>query len=132
MTKDLRIRAGQHTLAGIKPSNDDSCGLYIPEGGLLHSKGIAAIVADGVSGSAQGRVAAETCVQGFLSDYYSTPESWSVKTSCQRVLTALNRWLYGQGQHTFEGEHELVTTLSARPPGPLNPRRAAPGVAPDP
>lgn len=113
MATVLRIRAGQHTEAGIKASNEDSCGLYVPDGGLLRSKGIAAILADGVSGSSQGRVAAETCVQGFLSDYYSTPESWTVKTSCQRVLTALNHWLYGQGQHTFGGGHELVTTLSA-------------------
>ncbi|MDH5765979.1 MAG: bifunctional protein-serine/threonine kinase/phosphatase, partial [Gammaproteobacteria bacterium] len=31
-----------------------------------------------------------------FSDYYSSPESWTVKTSGAKVLTALNSWLYGK------------------------------------
>ncbi|MBI4083292.1 MAG: bifunctional protein-serine/threonine kinase/phosphatase [Candidatus Lambdaproteobacteria bacterium] len=113
MASQLRIRAGQWSQAGTKPSNEDSCGLKLVGGNLLATKGIAGVIADGVSGSGGGRIAAETTVQGFLSDYYSTPESWTVKTSCEKVLSALNRWLYGQGQQMLGGEHDLVTTLSA-------------------
>ena len=48
-------------------------------------------------GAGEGRHAAEACVQGFLSDFYSTPDTWSVRTAGEKVLTALNRWLHGQG-----------------------------------
>ena len=99
MNTALAIDAGQYSSAGLKENNEDACGIRIPDEPLLTTKGIAAVIADGVSSSAGGREASETCVQGFLNDYYSTPESWVVKTSGQRVLGALNRWLHGQGQH---------------------------------
>ena len=59
---DLSVKAGQHSEAGIKESNDDSCGIRIPEGPLLVSKGIAAVIADGMSGCEAGREAADACV----------------------------------------------------------------------
>jgi serine/threonine protein phosphatase PrpC len=113
MAKRLRIQAGQCSQAGVKPVNEDSCGVHMGEGSLRITKGVAAIIADGVSSSGGGRVAAETCVQGFLADYYSTPESWTVKTSGEKVLSALNGWLSGQSQHSAGGERSLATTLSA-------------------
>ena len=42
-------------------------------------KGIAAVIADGVSSAEADARPAELCVQSFLSDYYSTPDSWAVK-----------------------------------------------------
>ncbi len=112
MSEHLSISTGQCSKAGVKESNEDSLGLLIPKSGLLRTKGIAAIVADGVSSSAAGREASESCVQGFLSDYYSTPESWTTKTSVRKVLGALNRWLYGQGIRRYDSHMGLVTTLS--------------------
>ncbi len=91
-----RLRVGQHSAAGPKPTNEDSCGIRVPEGGAALWKGVAAVVADGVSAAEAGKEAAEACVQGFLGDYYSTPDSWSVKHAAGQVITALNRWLYGQ------------------------------------
>ncbi len=113
MNTALAIDAGQYSSAGLKENNEDACGIRIPDEPLLTTKGIAAVIADGVSSSAGGREASETCVQGFLNDYYSTPESWVVKTSGQRVLGALNRWLHGQGQHKYRSAHGMITTLSA-------------------
>lgn len=113
MTSILAIRAGQYSEKGVKPTNEDASGIRIPQEPLLTTKGVAAVIADGVSGSAGGREAAEACAQGFLSDYYSTPESWTVKTSGQRLLGALNRWLYGQGCRRFDTESGMITTLSA-------------------
>jgi len=110
---ELVVRAGQATDAGAKASNEDCIGLRIPEGTLLTMKGIAAVVADGVSSAEAGREASESCVQGFLSDYFSTPEAWSVKRSAAAVLTAQNRWLYGQGHGVFEAHKGYVTTFSA-------------------
>lgn len=113
MSGSLIISASQSSLAGRKPHNEDSIGILVPEGPLLLSKGITAIIADGVSGSADGRQASELCVQGFLHDYYSTPESWTVKTSGLKVLGALNRWLYGQGIRQYSSCMGLATTASA-------------------
>jgi serine/threonine protein phosphatase PrpC len=108
----LVVSAGQCSAAGAKPVNEDACGIRIPGEPLLLTKGIGAVIADGVSGSEAGREASETCVQGFLADYYATPESWSVKTSVEKVLGSLNRWLYGQGQREHGSARGLVTTLS--------------------
>ncbi len=112
MSATLKISSGQHSEAGIKDSNDDACGIRVPDAALLNTKGIAAVIADGMSGSEAGKEAAEACVSGFLADYFSTPESWRTETSGEKVLTALNRWLYGQGHREYESAHAMVTTLS--------------------
>ena len=112
MAATLKVTTGQYSLAGAKAVNEDSCGIYVPEGTPLITKGLAAVIADGMSGSDAGREAAEACVLGFLSDYYSTPESWSVKKSSGKVLSALNHWLYGQGQRVYGSSRGMVTTLS--------------------
>jgi len=109
---ELSVIAGQHSEAGIKESNDDSCGIRIPVGPSLSAKGIAAVIADGMSGSEAGREAADACVQGFLSDYFSTPDSWTVETSGEKILAALNRWLYSQSHQQYGTSRGLVTTLS--------------------
>ena len=113
MSQSLSIEAASASLAGVKPQNEDACGIQIAEGTLLETKGIAAVIADGMSGSDAGREASRACVSGFLADYFSTPESWTVKTSAQKILSALNHWLYGQGQRRFQSYKGLVTTLSA-------------------
>lgn len=113
MTSQLGIDASQYSEKGIKPHNEDACGIRVPEGTLLTTKGIAVAIADGVSSAEAGREAAEVCIKGFLGDYFSTPESWTVKTSGQKVLGALNRWLYGQGQSGFGSAQGMLTTFSA-------------------
>ncbi len=112
MSSTLTIASGQYSTAGVKESNDDACGVRVPDAALLNTKGIAAVIADGMSGSEAGKLAAEAGVSGFLSDYFSTPESWSTETAGAKVLSALNRWLYGQGHREYESAHAMVTTLS--------------------
>lgn len=109
----LQVRAAQASRAGRKPENEDALGIRLPEAHAVQGKGIALAIADGVSGSGEGRRAAEVSVQGFLADYYATPDSWSVKTSGFRVLAALNRWLYGQGQQYTQAHQGFLTTFSA-------------------
>ncbi len=108
----LKFSLGQSTFAGVKSDNEDSIGIRIPEGHLLTTKGAVAIIADGVSAAEAGKEASDTCVTSFLSDYFSTPEAWTVKKSTQQVLNALNRWLYGQGQRFLQAEKGYVCTLS--------------------
>ncbi|MBV1961714.1 MAG: protein kinase [Immundisolibacteraceae bacterium] len=109
----LEISVGQFSDAGVKPVNEDAIGLHVPEEPLLTNKGMVAVIADGMSGAADGAKASRVCVSNFLSDYYSTPDSWSVKSSAVKILTALNRWLYSQGQSIYGSSHGLVSTLSA-------------------
>jgi serine/threonine protein phosphatase PrpC len=112
MTATLQVIAAQHSAAGIKKANDDACGIRIPRGIELNNKGIAAVIADGMSGSDAGKEAAEACVTGFLADYFTTPDSWSTETAAGKILAALNRWLYAQGQQQFASTKGMVTTLS--------------------
>src|SRR5262245_51064075 len=108
----LRLNVGQHSVAGVKERNEDAIGIRIPDGNLLATKGAAAVIADGVSAAEAGREASHTCVSNFLSDYFATPESWSVKLSAQRVLAALNRWLYSCGQGIHDNRRGYITTMS--------------------
>ncbi len=109
----LKANHGSYSIAGVKKQNEDACGIVIPEEPLLTTKGIAAVVADGMSASDDGKQASEGCVKSFLSDYFSTPETWSVKNSGQKILSALNRWLHGQGQRQYQSNKGMVTTISA-------------------
>jgi len=105
---------GQATNAGVKPRNEDSLGIRIPsDSNQLTGKGIAAVIADGVSAAEAAREAADLCVLGFLNDYYSTPEPWQVKTAGQRVITALNRWLFAEGQSFRDEGRGFVCAMSA-------------------
>lgn len=112
MANKLIVSAGQYSQAGIKAQNEDCCGIRMPEGMDLTHKGIVAITADGVGSSEAGKEASEYCVQGFIADYYSTPMSWGVKTSAERIIHSLNSWLYSQGQRRYESELSLASTLA--------------------
>lgn len=97
---------------GDKQENADAADAMVPDGELRLTKGIAAAVADGMSSSEGGKEASQVAVTGFLTDYFSTPESWTVKTSVTRILGALNRWLYSQGQIRHDSARGMVTTFS--------------------
>ncbi|MAT52372.1 MAG: serine/threonine protein kinase [Porticoccaceae bacterium] len=113
LTTGLRVTVGQHTSAGVKPVNEDAIGICVPEGSSRVTKGVVAVIADGVSASEAGQEASQTAVSSFLSDYYSTHDTWSVETSASKVLNALNRWLYGQGQQYASADKGYVSTFSA-------------------
>ena len=116
MSPQLHITAGQCSDKGCKPLNQDFHALMTPREPLLSSKGIALALADGISSSEVSQVASETSIKGFLEDYYSTSESWSVKTSVQRVLHATNSWFYAQnrgGPYRYDIEKGYVCTFSA-------------------
>jgi serine/threonine protein phosphatase PrpC len=116
MARTLAVSVGQHSDKGRKEANQDFHGALIPKGPLLSLKGVAVALADGISSSPVSRVAAESAVGGFLSDYYCTSDSWSVKTSAQRVIAATNSWLHAQTRRSpylEEKDKGYVCTLSA-------------------
>ncbi len=108
----LKISIGSYSDKGIKARNEDFLGALIPGGAQLTHKGIAIAIADGMSGSDAGHEASHCCVASFLSDYYSTPDSWSVKQAGQKILSATNSWLYSQGQQRYQSTKGMVSTLS--------------------
>ncbi|MBR1255494.1 bifunctional protein-serine/threonine kinase/phosphatase [Bradyrhizobium sp. AUGA SZCCT0240] len=116
MPRELKISVGQYSDKGRKETNQDFHGVLIPAEPLLSLKGIAIVLADGISSSNVSRIAAESAVKGFLTDYYCTSESWSVRTSAQRVLEATNSWLHSQtrrSQYSYDRDRGYVCTLSA-------------------
>lgn len=113
LESSLKVSAAQRSEAGVKEDNEDCVGIRIPDQPDLTAKGVACVIADGVSAAEAGKEASETCVQNFLYDYYSTPDSWTVKTSAHKILTALNRWLYAQGQSYIDAQKGYITTFSA-------------------
>ncbi len=116
MTRKLIISTGQFSDKGRKDSNQDFHGLCIPKEPQLSSKGIVIAVADGISSSEVSHVASEAAVTGFLEDYYSTSETWSIKKSAERVLGATNSWLFAQtqqSQHRYDKDRGYVCTFTS-------------------
>ena len=74
MSRELKLSIGQHSDKGRKQTNQDFYGALIPEEPLLGLKGIAIVLADGISTSSVSPVASESAVKGFLTDYYCTSE----------------------------------------------------------
>jgi serine/threonine protein phosphatase PrpC len=112
----LKIALGQHSHRGRKEINQDFHGACIPDEPQLTAKGIAVALADGVSSSNVSQIASEATVKGFLDDYYCTSAAWSVRQSAQRVLMAINSWLYAQtrqSQYRYDQDRGYVCTLSA-------------------
>ncbi|WP_394752770.1 protein kinase [Crenothrix sp.] len=108
----LKASIGFATDKGIKADNEDFVGAIMPDEPQLTHKGIVAAIADGMSGSDAGKLASQSCVGSFLSDYYSTPDTWSVKQAGQKILSATNSWLYSQGQIRYQSAKGMVSTLS--------------------
>ncbi len=116
MSGTLAISVGQHSDRGRKEVNQDFHGASIPEEPLLSLKGVAVVLADEISSSKVSRIAAEAAVKSFLSDYYCTSDTWPVKTSAQRVISATNSWLHAQtrqSQYPHDHDKGYVCTLSA-------------------
>lgn len=111
----LSVSIGQATSAGQKTRNQDFHGALVPDGRALLFKGITIALADGISTSNVSGTASETIVKSLLSDYYSTPDAWTVKTSASRVISAANSWLHAQS--SFAGLSDVdrghVCTLAA-------------------
>ena len=111
----LALTIGQHSDKGRKEANQDFHGALLPDEPLRGSKGVAVALADGISSSEVGHLAAQFAVHSFLDDYYCTSEAWSVKTSALKTLAATNAWLYSQtqqGQGRFDKDRGHVCTFS--------------------
>lgn len=104
----LQLSFGEATATGPRTENQDAIRVVTPAPALAASKGYLLALADGVSQCADGGLAARATLQALALDYYSTPETWAVAQSLDRLLLAHNRWL-----QAGSGGQPLLTTLSA-------------------
>jgi protein phosphatase len=107
----LSVSIGQSSATGVRSHNEDFHGAATPVDEQLATKGILVAVADGVGGHAGGREAAEMTVRGLLSDYYATPETWSVPHALNQVLSPLNAWVRSHAAR-HRDMAGMATTLS--------------------
>ncbi len=115
MHKQLKLTIGQYSDKGRKENNQDFHDIRIPQEPQLSNKGIAIAIADGISSSEVSQVASKVSVTSFLNDYFSTPDTWSVKKSGQRVLASTNSWLNSQSrqsQYHYDKNRGYVCTFS--------------------
>ncbi|HND38817.1 protein phosphatase 2C domain-containing protein [Accumulibacter sp.] len=108
----MQVAVGHSSLTGRRARNEDFCGVATPTGAELANKGVIAAVADGIGGHRGGREAAEYTVRGLLSDYFATPDTWSVARAIETVSSALNRWVIAEANRNAELSG-MATTLSA-------------------
>ena len=109
----LTVSMGGYSTAGNREVNQDAFALKDPySDSEKRIKGIVACVADGVSCSDNGQQASHTSVTQFITDYYSTNNSWDVKQSASKVLNSLNTWLYQHNQNDLR-HNGLITTFSS-------------------
>lgn len=116
MGKELTISIGQYSEAGRKEVNQDFFGALTPVQPALSLKGIAIVLADGISSSQVSQIAAESTIKSFMTDYYCTSDTWSVKTSALRVIRATNSWLFAETKRNIEIDNMdrgYVCTMSA-------------------
>ncbi|PLY05983.1 MAG: protein kinase [Arcobacter sp.] len=116
MKNSLQVTIAQYSTKGTKEVNQDFHGIYVPNEHLLKYKGIAIALADGISSSQVSDIASKISVNSFLEDYYCTSQTWSVKKSVSRILTATNSWLYSQTKqsiHSSNKDKGYICTLSS-------------------
>lgn len=116
MKNILQVTIGQYSTKGNKEVNQDFHGISVPNEYLLKYKGIAIALADGISSSDVSDIASKISVNSFLEDYYCTSQTWSVKKSASRILTATNSWLYSQTKksiHSSNKDKGYICTLSS-------------------
>jgi protein phosphatase len=107
----LKFSIGESSLTGPRERNEDYAGIVTPTDAQLAIKGALVAVADGVSGNAGGREAAEMTVRTISADYYATPDTWQTHASLEKVINAANRWVLSQAAANRDMAG-MATTLS--------------------
>jgi len=105
----LQAMFGGYSCAGIKAENQDAFAVLVPKENDRVAKGVIACIADGVSSADKAAEASQLVVTQFISDYYSTPQTWSTQKSAAKVITSLNQWLYSQKSSVLDEDHYLLS-----------------------
>jgi len=109
----LEVAFGGYSIAGNKAENQDAFSAFIPKLSEVDSKGFVANIADGVSSASNAQEAAQLAVTQFIQDYYSTPQTWTVAKSAEKVLSSLNEWMYSKSEAFHNEDQQWLTTFSS-------------------
>ena len=116
MPRELKISVGQHSDKGRKETNQDFHGVLIPDEPLLSLKGIAIVLADGISSSSVSRVASEVGGQG-ISDRLLLHLGILVGADLGAARAGGDQFLAAfadrRSQYAYDKDRGYVCTLSA-------------------
>ncbi|GAA0859247.1 protein kinase domain-containing protein [Aliiglaciecola litoralis] len=124
MTKALQEQPNQSTalhvemacasIAGLKPVNEDAVNTQVPDNDHdLVNKGVCVVIADGVSSAEAGKQASQYSVETFLTEYFRTPDTWSVKHAGQKTLSSINLNLFKKSHAFTQQEKGFLCTFTA-------------------
>jgi serine/threonine protein phosphatase PrpC len=109
MSFDVDI--GYASRRGVRDANEDfAAALRAPEEEA--SRGLIAVIADGVSAGREGTIAAQTTAMSLLNDFFAAPATWETTVVLDRLISAQNAWLAGHNRRSPEGV-AAMTTLTA-------------------
>lgn len=111
-TAQLQTRVGFASEIGKRKNNEDYVATQTGNDRARVLSDIVAVIADGMGGGPGGRLAAETTTRGFLDAYFSLPETLGVDRAAAQALTAMNRWVHGQGAQDPQLKN-MATTFTA-------------------
>ena len=113
-THALRAALGGYSAAGRKARNDDAIVGQVPDDDYeRHLRGVVACIADGLSSARNADQAAQLAVLQFTRDFYSAPESWTVKNCSARLLASLNSWFHSQNRSGIAENAGFAATFTA-------------------
>ena len=94
----LHIGCVSNSARGQDQINEDYVGVMLGDLAARAARGSVIALADGVSGSRGGRVAAELSVRNFIDAYYGLPDSLAPGVAAARSLEAIHGWLHQIGR----------------------------------
>ncbi|OYX70611.1 MAG: protein phosphatase, partial [Brevundimonas sp. 32-68-21] len=94
----LEIAAGFATAQGPKADNQDFGGVHLGTPAEQREHGVVAVIADGVSGSKAGRMAAELTTRSFIDGYLDQNPLNGIAANGIKALRGFNRWLHARGK----------------------------------
>jgi len=94
----LEIAAGFATAQGPKADNQDFGGVHLGTPAEQREHGVVAVIADGVSGSKAGRMAAELTTRSFIDGYLDQNPLNGIAPNGIKALRGFNRWLHARGR----------------------------------
>ncbi len=108
----LEVRVGYWSDQGPRHENQDFGLVFLGDAATRASHGVIAALADGVSGAAGGRIAAELAVRGFIDGFLAQKETLPVHRGAAIALTAIAGWIAAEGR-TDRNLAGMATTLTA-------------------
>jgi serine/threonine protein phosphatase PrpC len=108
----LEVRVGLASAAGRRLENQDFALAYLGTPATRSSQGVVAVVADGVSNTKGGGVAAELAARGFIDGFLAQRETLAVPQAAAVALAAIADWIEAQGR-TDPVLAGMATTLTA-------------------